>query len=105
MRVSQTYFSIACMFVAVTHLLALCLAQILFAAWQLFGVQSTAAFFLNVFQALATFTAMTSFGTNVIAAFKCFLACISAWFDFYGAWRLSCLKITIRVKVHSNHVD
>lgn len=81
------------MFVAVTHLLTLCFAQILFAAWQLFGVQSTAAFFLDNFQTLATLTAMASFGTNVIAAFQCFLACISARFDFHGAWRLSSLKM------------
>lgn len=80
------------MLIAVTHLLALRFAQILFAAWQLFGVQSATAMFLNNFQALATLTAVAAFGANVIATFQGFLASASAWFDFLGAWRLSCLE-------------
>lgn len=82
------YLSIARMLVAITSLFAFRFAQILFRAWQLFGMLSAATFFLDDFKAGPTVASMAAFRTNMIATFECFLASITARANIFCARRL-----------------
>lgn len=81
----MAYLSITCMLITISHAFAFHFARICFRTRKFFGVESTAAFFLDNFQALATVAFVATFSTNVIATAQCLLACISTWPDFLTA--------------------